>query len=209
MRPRRANSLVQFVLLAVPLLVAAPLVAGCGLVSSARDRATSAAPVPPGQPGSATVTRVIDGDTIVVALGGHDERVRLIGIDTPETVSPVKPVQCYGKQASNHTKALLPPGTAVRLVRDVEARDVYGRLLAYVYRAIRRPVRRTSSWPPTASPRCSPTRPTSPTPTSSAPRSPAPDSATSGCGAPAAVRACRPRCATDSGRHCPEHSPNR
>ena len=49
-------------------------------------------------------------------------------------MSPVKPVQCYGKQASNHTKALLPPGTVVRLVRDVEARDVYGRLLAYVYR---------------------------------------------------------------------------
>ncbi len=163
----------------------------------------------PGQSGSATVTRVIDGDTIVVSLGGHAERVRLIGIDTPETVSPVKPVQCFGKQASDHTKALLPPGTVVRLVRDVEARDIYGRLLAYVYRgsddlfvnlelatdgfaslahlpARRRPRRR-----------------------SSAPRSPVPDDATSGCGAPAAVPAYRPRCATDSGRHCPEHSPNR
>ena len=45
--------------------------------------------------------------------GGRAERVRLIGIDTPETVSPTKPVQCYGKQASDHLKALLPPGTAV------------------------------------------------------------------------------------------------
>jgi micrococcal nuclease len=129
MRLHRANSLVLFVLFL--FLGVAPFLAGCGLVSHAGDRN---APAPPGPPGSATVTRVIDGDTVVVSFGGHDERVRLIGIDTPETVSPVKPVQCYGKQASNHTKALLPPGTVVRLVRDVEARDVYGRLLAYVYR---------------------------------------------------------------------------
>jgi micrococcal nuclease len=84
--------------------------------------------------GTANIVRVVDGDTVVVRLGGHDQRVRLIGIDTPETVSPVKPVQCYGHQASVHTKALLPPGTAVRLVRDVDERDIYGRLLAYVYR---------------------------------------------------------------------------
>jgi micrococcal nuclease len=69
-----------------------------------------------------------------VQLGGRDERVRLIGIDTPETVDPRKPVQCFGKEASNRTKALLPKGTAIRLERDVEARDRYGRLLAYVYR---------------------------------------------------------------------------
>jgi micrococcal nuclease len=88
-----------------------------------------------GAAGSATVVRVVDGDTIVVRLGGHDERVRFIGVDTPETVSPVKPVQCYGHQASDHTKQLLPPGTPVHLERDVEARDVYGRLLAYVWRS--------------------------------------------------------------------------
>ena len=79
--------------------------------------------------------RVVDGDTIVVRLDGRDERVRFIGIDTPETVSPVKPVQCFGKQASDHTKELLAPGTVVHLERDVVARDVYGRLLAYVWRA--------------------------------------------------------------------------
>jgi micrococcal nuclease len=85
-------------------------------------------------PGEAVVKRVVDGDTIVVHLGGRDERVRLIGIDTPETVDPREPVQCFGKEASAYTKHLLPPGTIVRLERDVEARDRYDRLLAYVYR---------------------------------------------------------------------------
>ena len=84
---------------------------------------------------NATVTRVVDGDTIAVHVEGRDEHVRLIGIDTPETVSPTKPVMCFGKEASEQTTRLLPPGSPIRLVRDVEARDAYGRLLAYVYRA--------------------------------------------------------------------------
>jgi micrococcal nuclease len=84
--------------------------------------------------GDAVVARVVDGDTLVAQVRGHDERVRLIGIDTPETVSPTKPVQCYGKEASNHLEALLPRGSAIRLAVDAEARDRYGRLLAYVYR---------------------------------------------------------------------------
>src|SRR5579862_7051577 len=131
----RAHSFVLFVLIvSAPLLAGALLVAGCGLRSSSDGHGSSVAAGASAPPGWATVRRVIDGDTIVVSIGGRDQRVRLIGIDTPETVSPVKPVQCYGKQASSHTKALLPPGTAVRLVGDVEARDVYGRLLAYVYR---------------------------------------------------------------------------
>jgi micrococcal nuclease len=81
-----------------------------------------------------TVERVVDGDTIVAHLPGGQERVRLIGIDTPETVDPRKPVQCFGHEASERTKKLLPPGTPIRLERDAEARDRYGRLLAYVYR---------------------------------------------------------------------------
>jgi micrococcal nuclease len=85
-------------------------------------------------PGEAVVKRVVDGDTIVVHVGGRDERVRLIGIDTPETVDPRKPVQCFGKEASAHTHELLPAGTVVRLERDVEARDRFDRQLAYVYR---------------------------------------------------------------------------
>jgi micrococcal nuclease len=81
------------------------------------------------------VREVVDGDTIVVRLRGSDETVRLLGIDTPETKDPRKPVQCFGEEASRRTAELLPVGTAVRLVGDVEDRDRYDRLLAYVYRA--------------------------------------------------------------------------
>ncbi len=86
-------------------------------------------------PGDATVVRVIDGDTIVVRLAGTEETVRLIGIDTPETVKPDAPVECYGPEASAHLETILPPGTSVRLARDNEARDHFGRLLVYLHRA--------------------------------------------------------------------------
>jgi len=86
-------------------------------------------------PGELTVTEVVDGDTVVVAWHGRRETVRLIGVDTPETKHPTKPVQCFGPEASAFTGRLVPPGTPVRLERDVEARDHFGRLLAYVYRA--------------------------------------------------------------------------
>lgn len=82
---------------------------------------------------STPVVRVVDGDTIQVRLGTRKERVRLIGIDTPETVKPDTPVQCFGKKASAETHQLLD-GQRVRLVSDVETRDRYGRMLAYVYR---------------------------------------------------------------------------
>jgi micrococcal nuclease len=89
---------------------------------------------PERDPGSAVVRvlRVVDGDTIEVRLDGRDEYVRLIGVDTPETVKPDTPVQCFGERASHFTKALLE-GRRVRLVFGVEPRDVYGRLLAYVH----------------------------------------------------------------------------
>lgn len=94
----------------------------------------------PGRPGdaveaNATVTRIVDGDTIIARVDGVDERVRLIGIDTPESVDPRRPVMCFGKEASDHISSLLPEGTPIRLERDVEARDRFDRLLAYVYRA--------------------------------------------------------------------------
>jgi micrococcal nuclease len=88
----------------------------------------------PGAPGTATVVEVIDGDTLVIELAGGDEHVRLIGIDTPETVAPDRPDECFGEEASDHLADLAPPGTALRLERDVEARDQYDRLLAYAYR---------------------------------------------------------------------------
>lgn len=77
---------------------------------------------------------VVDGDTIEIQLSGKRETVRLIGIDTPETVHPSKPVECFGPEASAYLKSLLPEGTEINVVRDVEARDYYGRLLLYVYR---------------------------------------------------------------------------
>jgi micrococcal nuclease len=81
----------------------------------------------------ARVLRVVDGDTIQVRLdGGRVERVRYIGIDTPESVKPGTPVQCFAKRAS-HYNASLVAGRPVTLRLDAEQRDRYGRLLAYVY----------------------------------------------------------------------------
>lgn len=108
-------------------------------------------------PASATaeVVRVIDGDTIEARIGDKVEDVRLIGVDTPETVKPGTPVQCFGERASRFTKRRLT-GRRVRLVFGVEPRDVYGRLLAYVYLGdrfynpilVRRGLARTLTIPP-------------------------------------------------------------
>jgi micrococcal nuclease len=83
---------------------------------------------------SGVVTRVVDGDTVHVSIDGDDEAVRYIGVDTPETVKPGTPVQCFGKAASAYNHRLVE-GQPVRLRFDAERRDKYGRLLAYVYRA--------------------------------------------------------------------------
>lgn len=82
----------------------------------------------------ATVIEVIDGDTVDLSIAGRFQRVRLIGIDTPETKHPNKPVQCYGHEATAFTESLLTRDTAVRIERDTEARDTYDRLLVYLYR---------------------------------------------------------------------------
>ena len=84
---------------------------------------------------NATLVSVTDGDTITVSVNGTKEKVRLIGIDTPETKKPDTPVQCFGPEASAYATSLLPAGTPLHLERDVEPRDKYGRLLAYVYRS--------------------------------------------------------------------------
>lgn len=86
------------------------------------------------QPGLYHVLSVEDGDTIVIDMHGKDERIRFIGVDTPETKDPRKPVQCYGPEASAFTKRTI--GTQrVRLASDPLSnnRDRYERLLRYVY----------------------------------------------------------------------------
>ncbi len=115
------------------LLAAAalPVLAACGATPGTTNRPPPPAAVPLPAGVDTRVERVVDGDTIVVA-GGH--RVRLIGVDTPETKDPRRGVQCYGKEASAFLAGVLASGTSVRLVGDVEQHDAYDRTLAYVYR---------------------------------------------------------------------------
>ena len=107
---------------------AATLVCACVFGTSACTGGATAA-----QDGIATVVEVVDGDTIDVRIRGRHERVRLIGIDTPETRKPNAPIECYGPEASAFTAAMLPVGTEVRIERDTVGRDDYGRLLGYVH----------------------------------------------------------------------------
>jgi micrococcal nuclease len=83
---------------------------------------------------TAAVVRVVDGDTLVVDRGNGDERVRIVGVDTPETVAPNAPVECYGPEASAYVTDLLT-GATVRLESDPSQADSdrYGRLLRYVW----------------------------------------------------------------------------
>ena len=81
----------------------------------------------------ALVVEVVDGDTARVALGGREESVRYIGIDTPESVIPGERPECFGKPAARMNRELVE-GERVTLVFGRERRDRYGRLLAYVYR---------------------------------------------------------------------------
>lgn len=124
---------------AVAALLAAGLLAASGCAASADDavdqHSTLSEPTATLTGAPATVVEVVDGDTVVVDVVGQTERVRLIGIDTPEVDGGFLPAECYGEEASAFTKSLLPVGTEVRLTRDAEARDRYDRLLAYVYRA--------------------------------------------------------------------------
>ena len=86
-------------------------------------------PIPASVSGTFKVTRVVDGDTIEIEGG---EKVRYIGIDTPETVDPRKPVQCFGIESSKKNKELVE-GKTVRLEKDITDRDKYSRLLRYVW----------------------------------------------------------------------------
>ena len=114
----------------LPLLAVIP--AACS-----PDRPARSQQVPDGGEGlPGRIVSVTDGDTVVIDFGsGEDERVRLIGIDTPETVKPNSPVECWGPEASARAEELLPEGTTVLAQRDEEVRDRYGRLLLYLWRA--------------------------------------------------------------------------
>lgn len=102
------------------IVVALLLACACQAAAPASDRAN--------------VERVVDGDTLIAIVDGARTRIRLIGVDTPETVAPDTPVQCYGPEASRFAKAELT-GEAITLVYDRRRFDRYRRTLAYVYRA--------------------------------------------------------------------------
>lgn len=110
------------------LLVIACLLAlaGCGGEDDGRPAAPAA--------GQGTVTRVVDGDTVIVRLDGRDRRVRLLGVDAPESVTPDAPVECYGPQSAAAARRLMPAGARVEVATDPSqgAEDRFGRLLAEV-----------------------------------------------------------------------------
>ena len=112
------------------VVVALAALAACDATST-----TTTAPAPGELEANAIIDDVIDGDTVDVIITGREERVRLIGIDTPETKKPNSPIECFGPEATAFTEALLPIGTPIYIERDVVNRDDFGRLLGYVYRA--------------------------------------------------------------------------
>lgn len=134
--PRRLLGLVV-VLVAGAVLVAFPRLLGDGSAGGDSGGA-GAVPVPTSVPAAAAeavVERVVDGDTVIVTVAGERERIRLIGVDTPETVKPDAPVDCFGPEASAFTTATLPEGATVWLEDDASQGDAdrYDRLLRYVW----------------------------------------------------------------------------
>ena len=107
------------------------LAGAAALVIAVTRRGDGAASLPPDV---GIVEFVIDGDTVDIDIGGREERVRLIGIDTPELHTETGEPECMAQPAREFSAAQVPAGTEVRLERDVVGRDDYGRLLAYVYR---------------------------------------------------------------------------
>ncbi|RBY84305.1 thermonuclease family protein [Blastococcus sp. TF02A-26] len=110
----------------------AALIAGAAFIGGAIGMGAAALTGPDESVG-ATVVDVVDGDTIDVSYDGEEHRVRLLNIDTPETVNPNEPVECLGPEASEYLHRALPAGTSVRLEFDEERTDGYGRQLAGVF----------------------------------------------------------------------------
>ncbi len=97
-----------------------------------RDQGNDPDREPTGGSSTVKVDRVVDGDTAKVFYEGESEYVRYIGIDTPESVKPDSPVECFGEEAKSFNARAIE-GKRLKLVFDKEKRDHYGRLLAYVY----------------------------------------------------------------------------
>ncbi|MGZ5128728.1 MAG: thermonuclease family protein [Actinomycetota bacterium] len=117
----------------IAALAAALLLAACNQVSPVDRSGSPGAGMPPaGMLVAATVTRVVDGDTIHVDLEGVDTTIRLIGIDTPEREGPYTHEECFGREASAYTERALA-GREIQLEFDVERTDRYDRTLAYVW----------------------------------------------------------------------------
>lgn len=124
-----------------PVEPSATPVAPTAVLQTQKPTSSLATPRPPTLPEpahltSATVLRTIDGDTILVQLkDGTEETVRLLGVDTPETVHPHRDVECFGREATYFTENKLPPGATIFLELDTQTgeRDHYGRLLAHIW----------------------------------------------------------------------------
>ena len=119
--------------LAIPLVLLLACTTATVTVTDDRRAPVSASPsaASNGKP-PATVTRVVDGDTAHVLFRGRDVTVRFIGVDTPETVAPGQPIECYGPEASQFTTRQLT-GEQIRLEFDVDRIDPFGRTLAYLW----------------------------------------------------------------------------
>ncbi|MFZ5652427.1 MAG: thermonuclease family protein [Bacillota bacterium] len=109
----------------VILLIVLGLLTGCGAAGTGESKKEE-------DHNWVKVKRVVDGDTFEIVNRGKIEKVRLIGVDTPETLKPNSEVEPYGPEASSFTKKMIE-GKKVRLEFDVQERDRYGRILAYVY----------------------------------------------------------------------------
>ena len=138
-RPSRSVALVAvLIVVAIVVLLVPRLLGGAGGTWPGGDAGAGGSAVPAEVPDGAeraTVERVVDGDTVVVDLDGERERLRLIGVDTPETVAPGRPVDCFGPEASAWTTEALPAGAVVWLEADPTQadRDRYDRLLRFVW----------------------------------------------------------------------------
>jgi len=117
---RLKNSFIPLRLATAILLISMLVLAGCS--TSSNDAADT----------NAKVVKVVDGDTLDVEFNGKTERIRLLLVDTPETVHPSKPVEPFGPEASKFAKETLS-NQRVKVEFDVSERDKYGRLLAYVW----------------------------------------------------------------------------